>query len=66
MTPELFIQNKAAEAIKNLYGADVDAASLQVQVTKKEFEGDYTLVVFPLLRITHASPEIPAMPSANG
>ena len=48
MTPELFIQNKAAEAIKNLYGADVDAASLQVQVTKKEFEGDYTLVVFPL------------------
>ena len=57
MTPELFIQNKAAEAIKNLYGADVDAASLQVQVTKKEFEGDYTLVVFPLLRITHASPE---------
>ena len=57
MTPELFIQNKAAQAIKNLYGADVDAASLQVQVTKKEFEGDYTLVVFPLLRITHASPE---------
>ena len=57
MTPELFIQNKAAEAIKNLYGADVDAASLQVQVTKKEFEGDYTLVVFPLLRITPASPE---------
>ena len=57
MTPELFIQNKAAEAIKNLYGADVEASSLQVQVTKKEFEGDYTLVVFPLLRITHASPE---------
>lgn len=57
MTPELFIQNKAAEAIKNLYGADVEATSLQVQVTRKEFEGDYTLVVFPLLRITHASPE---------
>ncbi len=57
MTPELFIQNKAAEAIKNLYGADVEANSLQVQVTRKEFEGDYTLVVFPLLRITHASPE---------
>ena len=57
MTPELFIQNKAAEAIKNLYGADVDAASLQVHVTKKELEGDNTLVFFTLLRITHASPE---------
>ncbi len=57
MTPELFIQKKAAEAIKNLYGADVESSSLQVQVTRKEFEGDYTLVVFPLLRITHASPE---------
>lgn len=57
MTPESFIQNKAAEAIKSVYGADVDASSLQIQVTRKEFEGDYTLVVFPLLRITHASPD---------
>lgn len=57
MTPELFIQKKAAEAIKSLYGAEVESSSLQVQVTRKEFEGDYTLVVFPLLRITHASPE---------
>ena len=57
MTPELFIQKKAAEAIKSLYGAEVGSSSLQVQVTRKEFEGDYTLVVFPLLRITHASPE---------
>ena len=57
MTPELFIAEKAAQAVKALYGADVDAGSLQVQVTRKEFEGDYTLVVFPLLRITHASPD---------
>ena len=57
MTPELFIQKKAVEAIKSLYGAEVESSSLQVQVTRKEFEGDYTLVVFPLLRITHASPE---------
>ena len=57
MTPEIFIAGKAAQAVKALYGADVDAGSLQVQVTRKEFEGDYTLVVFPLLRITHASPD---------
>ena len=57
MTPETFIQTKAAEAIKSLYGADVEQGSLQVQVTRKEFEGDYTLVVFPLLKISHSSPE---------
>ncbi len=57
MTPETFIQTKAVEAIKSLYGADVEQGSLQVQVTRKEFEGDYTLVVFPLLKISHSSPE---------
>ncbi|MBQ3847123.1 MAG: arginine--tRNA ligase, partial [Bacteroidales bacterium] len=57
MTPESFIQQKAAEAIKALYGVDTDASTLQVSVTRKEFEGDYTLVVFPLLRISHAAPE---------
>ena len=57
MAPERFIQNKAAEAIKALYGADVQADSLQVAVTRKEFEGDYTLVTFPLLKITHSAPD---------
>ncbi|MBR2746915.1 MAG: arginine--tRNA ligase, partial [Bacteroidales bacterium] len=57
MTPEKFIQNKAAEAIQALYGADVQADSLQVAVTRKEFEGDYTLVTFPLLKITHSAPD---------
>lgn len=57
MTPELFIQQKASDAIKNLYGAEVEASALQVQVTRKEFEGDYTLVVFHLLRMSHQSPE---------
>ncbi len=57
MTPEKFIQSKAAEAIKALYGADVQAETLQVAVTRKEFEGDYTLVTFPLLKITHSAPD---------
>ena len=57
MTAEQFIQEKAALAIKALWGADVDASTLQVGVTRKEFEGDYTLVTFPLLRITHTSPD---------
>ena len=57
MTPEQFIAAKAALAVSELYGAEVDPATLQVQVTRKEFEGDYTLVVFPLLRISHAAPD---------
>ncbi len=57
MTPEQFLAAKASEAIQALYHADVDPATLQVQVTRKEFEGDFTLVVFPLLRITRQSPD---------
>ena len=57
MTPDMFIASKASEAIKAIYGADVEASSLQVGVTRKEFEGDYTLVVFPLLKISHSAPE---------
>ena len=57
MTPEQFIQESSAAALKALYGATVDPSTLQVQVTRKEFEGDYTLVVFPLLKITHSAPQ---------
>ena len=57
MTPELFIISKASEAIQALYGVEMPAGQLQVQVTRKEFEGDYTLVVFPLLKISKTTPE---------
>ena len=43
--------------MKALYGADIDAATLQVAVTRKEFEGDYTLVTFPLLKISRCAPD---------
>ena len=58
MTAEQFIAAKASEAIKAIYGADIEASTLQVQPTRKEFEGDYTLVVFPLLRTTRQSPDV--------
>ena len=57
MTPEAFIQQKAAAAIQAIYGTEVAESSLQVSVTRKEFEGDYTLVTFPLLKITHQAPD---------
>ncbi|MBQ7272412.1 MAG: arginine--tRNA ligase [Bacteroidales bacterium] len=58
MTPESFIQAKAAEAIKAIYSTEVAETSLQVSVTRKEFEGDYTLVTFPLLKITRQAPDV--------
>ena len=45
------------EYIRDTYAIELDVKSLQVQKTRKEFEGDLTLVVFPLLRITKKSPE---------
>ncbi len=57
MTPELFIASKASEAIKALYNAGIEPSALQVSVTRKEFTGDFTLVVFPLLRLSHSTPE---------
>ena len=57
MSPEQFIISKASEAIQALYGVEIPAAQLQVQVTRKEFEGDYTLVVFPLLKVSKTTPE---------
>ena len=57
MTPESFIASKAAQAISELYNTGVEASTLQVQLTRKEFEGDFTLVVFPLLRVSRTSPE---------
>ena len=56
MIPEQFIALKTSEAVKALYNTDVPAETMQVGITRKEFEGDYTLVVFPLLRISHAAP----------
>ena len=57
ISPEKFVAEKAAEAVKKLYGAEMDPSSFQVQVTRKEFEGDYTMVVFPLLKVSKSGPE---------
>lgn len=55
------IENKLTESVinglKELYGQDVPAAQIQLQKTKKEFEGHLTLVVFPFLRMSKKGPE---------
>ena len=54
---EEFISSIVATASNELYGT---SDNLQIQKTRKEFEGDYTVVVFPLLRASRKSPEATA------
>ena len=49
------LENKISEAISELY--KYKAISIQLQKTRAEFEGDFTVVVFPLLKITKQNPE---------
>jgi arginyl-tRNA synthetase len=53
---EKLIAQKAAEAVNSLFGQEVSPETLQIEKTNPEFEGDYTLVVFPLSRISKKSP----------
>ncbi len=51
------INGAAKAAVKALYGQDVPGKMVQVQKTKKEFEGSLTLVVFPFLKMSKKKPE---------
>ena len=57
MNIETIINETIIAAIKELYGQDVTAESIQLQKTRKEFEGDFTLVVFPFLKMSKKRPE---------
>ena len=59
MNTESFISQIVASSVEALYGA-VNPAQIQIQKTRKEFEGDYTLVTFPLLKASRKSPEATA------
>ena len=54
---EEFILSVVKRATEELYGT---SDNIQIQKTRKEFEGDYTVVVFPLLRASKKSPEATA------
>jgi arginyl-tRNA synthetase len=51
------IASGAAEAARVLWGETVSETHIQIQKTRREFTGDFTLVVFPLLGLSHTSPE---------
>lgn len=60
MDIETIVTEGVVKAVKELYGADADPKSLAPSATKREFEGDLTVVVFPLLRMSRKSPEATA------
>ena len=59
MNAENFVLQAVTASVEALYGA-VDKSQLQLQKTRKEFEGDFTLVTFPLLKLSRKSPEATA------
>ena len=57
MNIETTLVQSVVEAIKCLSGTGFDAEKIQLQKTRKEFEGDFTLVVFPFLALSKKRPE---------
>ena len=57
MNIEEVITSSVRNAVQALYGADVPENQIQLQKTKKEFEGHLTLVVFPFLRLSRQKPK---------
>lgn len=54
------ITNKVAQACKELYKKEADESQIHVEPTNKDHSGDFTVVVFPLLKISRKSPELTA------
>ena len=57
MSIDNILAQATADAVKALYGAEVAAESIVPSTTKKEFEGNLTIVVFPFLKASHKRPE---------
>ncbi len=57
MSIDKIIAESTAQAVLALYGLEVSADSIVPQTTKKEFEGNLTVVVFPFLKASHKRPE---------
>jgi len=57
MNLETILGTVVADAIKSLYSLDTPANQIQLQKTKKEFEGDLTVVIFPFVKAARKSPE---------
>ena len=54
------LQKSVAKSLKTIYDFTIDSADVSVEKTRKEIEGDFTVVVFPFLRFSKKSPEVTA------
>lgn len=54
---DVFLKEAFAKSFSAVFSAEVNSDHLQVQKTRKEFEGDYTVNVFPFLKISKTGPE---------
>lgn len=57
MSIDSIIQEAVAKAVKSLYGIEVDPKTVVLQTTRKGFEGNLTVVVFPWVKAAHKSPD---------
>jgi len=60
MQVDNILQQAVSRALKELYSLDMEPEKVQLSATKKEFEGNLTVVVFPFLKASHKSPEATA------
>lgn len=60
MTIEEVIKKGVADALQVLYGLETDPETVALDPTRKEFEGDVTLVVFPYLKASRKAPQVTA------
>lgn len=57
MSLDTTLVQSVKKAVESLYGQPVDEKTIQMQATRKEFEGDLTLVVFPFVKMSKKKPE---------
>ena len=57
MNLESTLSSLVEQAVKSLYNLEIEASQIQLQKTKKEFDGDITVVTFPFVKAARKSPE---------
>ena len=57
MNIQNLLREKAAQYVNELYKVEIIPSDIQLQQTRPEFEGDYTVVVFPLTKVSRKSPQ---------
>ncbi|MDR0789627.1 MAG: arginine--tRNA ligase [Bacteroidales bacterium] len=62
---DVCLQKSIIKALKDIYNLDIDEQNVAITPTKKEFKGDFTLVVFPFVKLAGNSPEVVAAAIGN-